>query len=133
MANKDNKITAIPLKIDNNNIQNIFKKYLSGNVVGVDVANHDVEGLLSSLPCPPPSLNETLPISYETIDNELRELRRQNKLLMEKVDELQKKMNFMRKITSSSKHICISAYISVVKLSRYYQFSNRNHLNSQFN
>jgi len=77
----DTKIKAIPLQIFNNNIQDIFTKYLSGDVVGLNVENQDVEVLLSSLPCPLSSVNEPSTRNYETANNEIQELRKQTNFM----------------------------------------------------
>ena len=77
----DTKIKAIPLQIFNNNIQDIFTKYLSGDVVSLNVENQDVEVLLSSLPCPLSSVNEPSTRNYETANNEIQELRKQTNFM----------------------------------------------------
>ena len=82
-----------------------LQKYLSGDVVGRNVENQDVEVLLSSLPCP------TSCIHYETVNSEIQELRTQNKSLMQKIDELQKKNEFYEKTICPSKHMCMYYYV----------------------
>lgn len=97
MSNNQNKITSKRLRIDNNNIGSILDKFLSHDVVGVNITNENIDSLSLSSSSQSTSSNQLPNATYETLKKQIRQLKKENKILMGKNETLEKKNQYYEK------------------------------------